>query len=120
MAHITLLPFTSSHNGGARCRKLSPYSTYQSSSGGLFERKRMGFLHGRAAAVPCAQSTGGECSEWVMRADFTVVHASAYLHMWPQVMVKTCVFAQTTVGEKERGQKVKRNLSGFLLPICSV
>lgn len=35
-------------------------------------------------------------------------------------MVKTCVFAQTTVGEKERGQKVKRNLSGFLLPICSV
>lgn len=51
------------------------------------------FLHGCAAAVPCAQSTGGECSEWVMRADFTVVHAAAYLHMWPQVMVKTCVFA---------------------------
>lgn len=49
---LAALPSTPSHHGGACCCKLTPHSTHQSGSGGLFERKRMGLLRCFYTAVP--------------------------------------------------------------------
>lgn len=78
-ADLTVLPSISSHFSGACCCKLTPCSTYQSCSGGLFERKRMVLFKAFFCFVSLRQCAAEEekRTELIMRLDFTAVHATA-------------------------------------------